>query len=522
MAYKACVQIDWKTSGGEFLPLFPMMFPKIKCFKTQEFNDLIDELAHESPTNCFGPLADFLASFDLDLWNMNSGADDYHLLVTKTSEREKFKKKFIQDQLKLADQEGPESEVEFSFELEQLEPTIKSTSKKKTNSMGKTDKKPGAKKIDWFTDFFEYDKYVSVSPFDFFDSCHDFLEQIDNKTKVYLFDYKEWPPVQKEMTNVFGELKTPSGLRLAYKDADISIWKKVVKTDREKHLDWYKLVTLQGKEVVDFCKQPLEILGFYETMIVLGQVAFKVSTEHDLVKHTANHRLYRISKNEATIIMKSSQSLTLVKLDEQKLLILSSESLDYKVWDDTSKQFTFQGKLPFEPYSTEAVASLGGDEILFFHRFEKINVESGSYQIKDSFMKACKFNYKTGRNVTAPLEKFGSIQKTDIRGLKSQPAHFITYQSFEGNLMISPGHGDWWVWNLLTNSYGTKTVVWFWNQKTDEILKIDSKRLPKFEPTILWAPKLNCYLSFLGTECAKILPFEKVVEAFGLEKLAWS
>jgi hypothetical protein len=94
-------------------------------------------------------------------------------------------------------------------------------------------------------------------------------------------------------------------------------------------------------------------------------------------------------------------------------------------------------------------------------------------------------------------------------------------RSFDGNLNVNKGHDDWWIWSQQTNAFGVSARVWFWNQTTNDVIKIDSKKMPRLEPDVVYSKGLGRYLFFDGTECSLMTDFDQVAEYAGVEKLVW-
>lgn len=147
------------------------------------------------------------------------------------------------------------------------------------------------------------------------------------------------------------------------------------------------------------------------------------------------------------------------------------------------------------------------------------NVEHSGYQ--ETVLLAWRFNFMTGTATKATLDGFGSELRQDTRLLVTQPKQVITLRTFHGQLHVSRGHGDWWVWSYRANTFGSQTLAWFWNQRSNEVVKLSTKDIPRIKPDVRYVPAQDRYLAFETEFVARLPGFSEMVEAKGCEVLVF-
>jgi hypothetical protein len=176
--------------------------------------------------------------------------------------------------------------------------------------------------------------------------------------------------------------------------------------------------------------------------------------------------------------------------------------------------------MPAEAYQLRAAtAYLGGDEVLLFSEGARPNPEHPGYQ--ESVLLAWRFNFVTGTSTQAVLDGFGSEVRQDTRLLVTQPKQVITLRTFHGRLDVARGHGDWWVWSYHTQTFGTHTLAWLWNQCSSDVLKLSSKDIPRVKPQIRYVAAQDRYLAFETEYVARLPQFAQMAQALGSEGLVF-
>ncbi|CBL44360.1 hypothetical protein HDN1F_07770 [gamma proteobacterium HdN1] len=507
------ITVDWKSAGEEFLPLFPYYYQNLLCLHCDSFKQLVDHLANVSVDQCLEPFATYLAHFDIDLWNLDSGGDHHDLTLISSAKRD-------QAADDLAESYDGDKDILACLELVRIIPNndaqvlqlLSDTGKRKSQKSAKGKKK---KAFEWITDTYDLGDHLYVSRYNYFDGFVEHWDEPEPDTAAFpiLLDFNQWVPGEiKPLEHVQALNAHPlsaTRLRLAHKQEDRLFWKQVTRTVN--HRDYFKFKLQRGDQWLDWGDREIEFQDIYAPTCTFGDTVFQVS----------NNTLYRITEKRSDIIYESSTPLVICKLDAGQLLILQQETLALLLFDDSTNTVeALDLTLPQAPYDNEQLTYLGHSEILVFFRDTCRHSERPEYS--ESFMKAGLLNLNTREWKYAALNGMESVQKFDARILKDQPHDYVMLRSFDGNLEVSKGHGDWWIWNHLTNALGVSMRIWFWNQRTSEVIKIDSKQMPRLEPSVVYSKGLDRYLFFIGTECALMNDIEKVAKFAGIEKLKWT
>ena len=64
-------------------------------------------------------------------------------------------------------------------------------------------------------------------------------------------------------------------------------------------------------------------------------------------------------------------------------------------------------------------------------------------------------------------------------------------------------------------------AAWFWNQRSNQVLKLTSKEMPRIKPEIRYVPAQDRYLAFETEFVARLPAFNDMVEAKGCEVLSF-
>ncbi|WVV48492.1 hypothetical protein THH46_05190 [Pseudomonas sp. NA13] len=72
------------------------------------------------------------------------------------------------------------------------------------------------------------------------------------------------------------------------------------------------------------------------------------------------------------------------------------------------------------------------------------------------------------------------------------------------------------MWNYRANTFGSQTLAWFWNQGSDEVVKLSTKDIPRIKPDVRYVPTQDRYLAFEADFVARLPGFAQMVEAKGV------
>ncbi|WP_162601026.1 hypothetical protein [Paraburkholderia sp. C35] len=80
---------------------------------------------------------------------------------------------------------------------------------------------------------------------------------------------------------------------------------------------------------------------------------------------------------------------------------------------------------------------------------------------------------------------------------------------------VERGHGDWWIINYDENVLGVRTIAWLLNATTNEVVKITSKEIPRWQPTIVYAREMDRYVGPDNNWVIRLPRFEVIRAANG-------
>lgn len=500
---KLCVRVDWKSVGSDFLELFKNYYPECKCLFSKKFETLVNTLGLENVAECIGPLAEYLKSEDLELWNFDNGADLFQLSIVPASKNKSFIKYW-------STKEG---------ELLQIKPEAKPKIKKEDAKKVKK-----SKKINWLEEIHEFPEPTHVSAINYFNGfTSDLVKDEDtNLFSTFLIDCNQWPPEEIDIAEVriSPELSRPI---LVYADGDFKIWKNLVKQGSRSDDDTFQH---EFSKKMAFSSVGPEVTGRLESLCLYnGKSIFGKN----------NKGFFRIAKDKMTVVLKSDKELTFINVGEGRVLICESiaisyglreqkEKVKYWIWDDNQEKVSSPQEFPIKPYhlpTNHALVYLGNNEIMYCCDVERPHPEREG--LLSRVIQLVRLNITTGKTKTAWLEKFGSQVKLNFQIYKDKPKDIVLNETFDGEIMISPAQKDWWILNYKAFPAGPRTICWIWNQNTDQVIKIDTKDIvTKDEMQVLYSNGLDRYLGFGFTFVAKLPTPNKMIEAKGDETLKWS
>lgn len=489
------VHIDWKTPGSDVLGLLQHYYPDIGVFAGPGFEALLDELSNEMPEVCFEALAPLLAAQGFDLWNLDAGGDDYRPVVFPSVQREAFARHW----------QSSQGEPRFTATL--IEPPAVKARKPA---------KPKRGKVKWLQEVHDYPGDTYVHEDNYRNGWAAITEQDEDQWLCFLIDYNQWPPTEQDMLEHRTDGVDGADLQLIDADAQRSLWKRrVVRGDYSRD-DRYQYEIRQGNEIAAFGPAGVQWPEFEQPCVVVDSEVFERQRLYEPEHLT---RIWRITADSSEVIFECADELTILPIGPRRLLFMQHNGPKCWVWhQDPPHQAVVAKRMPAEAYKLRAsTVYLGGDEILLFSEGARQNAEHAGYQ--DTVLLAWRFNFMTGTKTKAMLDGFGSELRQDTRLLVTQPKQVITLRTFHGQLHVSRGHGDWWVWTYRANTFGTHTLAWFWNQGSNEVVKLSTKDIVRVKPQVRYVPGQDRYLAFETAFVARLPAFGEMVEAKGSEVL---
>ena len=463
--YNLNIFFDWKSPGGEFLPMFRETYPYYKCLQSKKYQDLIDELVNENLSVTSARLAFFLAKFDYDLWEISTGGDDYCLAIMPSSHRAQFKKEW-RDNCESLTLVSPETAT----------PT-------------KSEKKK------WIDQEHKFSEELFIQTHDnYFNGIISAFLMKDSKDKALrLVDFNQWPPCVEKISHIDSKKCHWEKHHLVYSDNDRKIW--LINSDS------FQFVSLNGLEFSKMSPQIHEPLST-RNILVIGNIIFSVASSFDATSGITHSKVLRITRHEVTTIFETKGSLEIMDVGLNRILISESnimigdwESTQFCIWNEKDKaQVNVLASFPTMPCQIQnALAYLGADEILYFSKIEQSVPETKSF--KERILYAHRFNFITFKETSFALEGFCS--ETTYKAKMYNPGgKDLVVKSFEGNVSIDKGHGDCWIISYSSRMSGPKTLFWIWNQNTNEALKVTTKDIPKIDLQLFYSAKLNRYFSY--------------------------
>ena len=490
------IHVDWKIPGDELLALFQHYYPEMAVFCGATFDALLDELSHEMPEVCFQALAPLLAAHGHDLWNLDAGADDYRPVIVPATQRQAFARHW---------QAAPGKLRLSPTRIAAPEPAAApSRSRKRT--------------LDWLQDRHDYPGPTYVHDDQYRQGLAAITEQDEDRWLCFVIDYNPWPPMEHDMLEHRTDGVDGADLQLLDAQGARTLWKRCVVRGQRHGEDRYRYETCEGHTVEPFGPALEQWPPFEPGAHVINAGIFERQRLYEPGHLT---RVWHITASTSEVIFEYPDDLTLLPLDDRRLLILQHNGLHGWVWHaDAPHALTSTRPLPVQGGRlTDAVVHLGGDEVLLFSEGTRPNLEEAGYQ--ETVLLAWRFNLMTGTTGRAALDGFGSEVRQETRLLVTQPSRRITLRTFHGHVRASRGHGAWWVWTYHSQTPGTQTLAWFWNQDSHQVLKLSSRDIPRIRPCVRYIAAQDRYLAFDTDFVARLPPFERMLEAKGCDLLTF-
>lgn len=515
------IHVDWKATGDDLLILFRENYPEESCFLSTEFETLCDDLTNEPVEQCILPLASFLHAHKRYLLKLSTDSDTYMLLVSSTNDPQ------ANDALVRA-----KIEAFYKTEAETISPTFELMEVKK-NPRRKKDFTPSAsqkKSFSWIEDSFDYGEHSGglftthgqhIVPLPRLDSAN-------NQESYFSFDYSQWPPTEADLFANYSDTVPIEQLQFVgfLSGSPLYIRTEPDKSKpRKSHAKIRTLgITLHGKW--QLLGGNTLLLGESDTLTILGDSV--MLTRSMPAQCSVIHTRLDSSHTETLYMCDAGHQLHSFSLDQGHLLLVKTKlnapsSCFYSVLDKQTGHFIVRDQhLPFPPFSLgSGYCSVTPGEFLYFYAEKKLHSESFAYQ--ESFLWACRINYLNGTFRTSRLEGFEGVQQINASLLRDQPKHIITYHSIAGYITTFKGHEGWWIWNLLSDAFGTVTRFWLWNKDTNTVIKVTNRDFKTDPDQVVYSPSLDRYLCLSDGHAHLLAPFDEIEKVFNKNDLIiWS
>ncbi len=492
-SFEPLIHIDWKLPGGELLALFQHYYPDLPLFAGPSFETLVDEFCNEMPERCLDALAPLLAAQGYDLWNLDAGADDYRPVIVPTALRQAFAEHW---------QSHPGDFELTPCLIEPAAPAAKNPKAKRS-------------KLKWLQEVHEYPGPTYFDESQFSNGYAAITEEDEGQWLCFLIDYNQWPPTEQDMLENRSDDIDGADLRLLEASAEHSLWKRRAVSGNYSHDDRYVYELRRGDDIQAFGPAGEQWPGFEIPSLVMDGEIFE---RHRLYEPSPLTRVWRITPRSSEVIFEFEDELTILSFGPGRVLFMQHNGSLCWIWNRDTQQVSQGQPLPCSAYQLRAASAyLGDDEVLLFSESHRQNTEHDGYQ--ETVLQAWRFNVLSGATRKALLDGFGSEVQQETRMLVTQPKHSITLRTFHGQLQVARGHGEWWLWTYRSNTFGTHTLAWWWNQRSHEVLKLTSRDIPRVKPQVVYAPAQDRYLALEDDFVARLPAFADMLQPRGVEVL---
>jgi hypothetical protein len=313
------------------------------------------------------------------------------------------------------------------------------------------------------------------------------------------------------MADILGQELVGKYLMLISAEGPVKYWKRMVRRgENSTEADIYQYQRSIGWEFETIA----EIHGsFFEPSVVNDGVIFDIYNYFDEARRDFIGRVTRITPGGPSTILKTTGELRLCALDKTRMLIARSGERQFWIWDERHpEQIDSCRELPSIPVpAARRMAYLGNDEILYFTETKRPNADNPVYP--ERVLTLNRYDFSTEKHVVTALDGFGSVTNHNTQIYRNQPKQMICLKSFEGEVSVNKGHTDWWILNYTTRQLGSRTICWFWNQESEDIIKITSEDIPKHDVFVLYSPGLRQYLAFGVEFVAQLADLDRIKAA---------
>ncbi len=518
------ISIDWKFVGRDYLGFFSEEYPDLDFLQGSAFSALSDAVANEAADTCFIGLSSFLAAHGYQLWNIDSGGDDYNLVLVADRDVDAFLAECAED-----------ATEDFTPECERLAPDAPPWVAPPP-SKAKTAPKTLIAQSDYHLSYGGIGHGSAVL------RVIDFEE--DGETFKSLVDIRTFPLKGLEANDFFILIDEQqhgfSGLHTV--DAgQYWRWEKPQKRQKlwSNHIISLALVT--GYQPVEIAEIPgmewrdgawIGSWGLGNTLYVhalhqgeearFDAAAPLIGPEPGQDNECA--ALFHVSGLTARHVASLRKHDVVVPLSETEVLIIQPEGEkcpDYVVFDCDTGVVTASGRLPMAlPSPADTLHRLSADEIVLVRT--EVTSHLTHTQLAENVGWLVRFNVRTGEWAEAKLDGLYNDFTINMAFLRTQPPDRHRVRSFDGFVSFAGGHDGWCVLNYLTSQSGTHDLAWFWNTHTDEILKIRQNDFARRTPSFFYNAALGRYLADESCRLDLLIPFEEIAAGRQIDRLVWN
>lgn len=454
------IDFEWKSRGVDFLTLMPSTFTDLDFLRTQDFEELVDELAMESPNICFEPLAQYLEGYNYQLWELDFLDDNCYLAIVPESKKAVF--------------------TEY-WEPECTPLLIKAPREKIA-------KKMPSQKLNLTVDSYRLYSWSEITSLSF-DCPLAFVAQTDDEDNEYaeLTNFSTWPPRAEKVSGI-----EPKELALWSPFAQVNgrdIWKQEVDFNikrRDCYFQFSEVIATDPWSFVPLSSKLTESLG--ESVVMEG---FFLHISQQVSGKKTFHEITAVYSDRQEVWLRSTQNFKLVPFDNGKdvLVIHLANKVQYSVANGPLTLGDLKD-FPLRPHNYgRNVFLIHDQEMIFFNEISKRHVNDSS--LRENRLQLCRLNLKNGALRKFPLNGFWTEQKILADNFEDD----FLLKSFDGFVDVCKGPECWWIFNHVTNSTGKTDPAWIWNSITDEVLKIQSIDFPRESPRFMYVAALQRYIA---------------------------
>ena len=509
MAYDPATfcEFDWKAQGKDFLPELPGTYPEFAFLSLPAFRELAESLALESADLCLPILAHFVARHGQRLWQIDTGGDSCEIAIVPPEQTSAF--------------EACWADAEYAT-LMPVKPAA-------------PPKRKRAAKLAWFVDRHQFPGRLSLRPFQYFDGIGTEMEEVYDDTggsrdwALFAFDCNRWPPALQDISRLRPGIAADD-LHLVGVDGSKRCWLRMLPraSDGAGEATQYELS--EGDVFAPFGPE-IDCAWDYRCVVASG-VIYGVHRRQLQGDESTIYAVLRVDAESVTEIFSHARKPELLLLGPGRLMIVLEnqgrysrvrEPGHYWLWDEGAP-VPMSGPLPFpaDPVHTgTALAWLGGDEILFCSTVGKPPPPPLSED--EQTLVLHRFDLVTGTHRLALLEGLGSVTKINLSMLKSQPENIVTLSGFEGSIDIDKGGGGWWILNYSPARHGKRTICWFWNQDSNEVIKLTSEEIRGLDVRgVVYSPGTGSYLLTAYNEVYRMAELDRLKDDRRDGTLTWT
>ena len=527
------IGIDWKFVGRDYLAFFPDRYGELDFLRSEAFEQICDELANELPENCFPVLSSFLGGYGYELWNINTGGDDYALLIAASGEGEAACAACLPD----LDEDG---ELEH-YAFERLAPDALPIMPSRKSAQKTLP--PIAVEDSWHSDYagvWRDDLRFTVlayhddegEPFTQLVDLETFpLEGIDAHGFFALTDGGHGLfPRHNAGNGQYWEWQKPQKRKIAYDQrmsglAFITDYDAphINEVDHSVRLDVDNLQWAGCRSALFQTVKLREQASWHDP-----ETPFFGAMPQD-AKRTA--ALLRIEGTECRHIANLHDDAFILPLSEHTVVVIENPQIQddggpnparpvFHLVDCRSRQLLSHGYFPFEGYwSDGGIVALDADEIVYVRTTTAPHPDHSALREATGWL--VRFNLKTGQWRQAMLDGLHDDYTTNMAVLRHARPDRYRVRSFEGSLCLERGHDDWLILNYITSSAGKHDLAWLWNSRDDQVVRITAQDFPRREVTIHWHKGKSRYVANDSCRLSLLPPFTDIAGRRPSSHLQW-